>query len=92
MPERFISEAIIPVVATSDTARMAAGEPGLPSEFVWRGRTIQVQSVLRTWHDIGKCDHGSTDMYVRKHWYEVATTGMMASLINRSGMISVPLA
>ncbi len=45
--EHFISEAITPVVATSDTARMAAGEPGLPSEFVWRGRTIQVTAVRR---------------------------------------------
>ena len=47
MPERFVSEAISPVTGTADTARMAIGEPGLPSEFVWRGRTISVTSVLR---------------------------------------------
>ncbi len=85
MPERFVSEAIEPVVATSDTARMAAGEPGLPSEFVWRGRTIQVTAVLRTWRDLGKCDHGSTDMYVRKHWYEISTAsdGVMRIYFDR---------
>lgn len=74
MPERFVSEAIQPVVATFDTARMAVGEPGLPREFVWRGRTIKVSAVLRTWRETGKCRHGSPEMYVRKHWYEVATT------------------
>ena len=52
---------------------MAIGEPGLPREFVWRGRTITVQAVLRTWRETGKCRHGSPEMYVRKHWYEVVT-------------------
>lgn len=72
MPEQLISEALTPVVATSDTARMAAGEPGLPSEFLWRGRTIRITTVLRTWRETGKCHHGSPELYVRKHWYEVA--------------------
>lgn len=74
MSERFISEAIQPVIATFDTARMAAGEPGLPQEFAWRGRTFKVADVLRTWRDTGKCRHGSPELYVRKHWYEVVTT------------------
>jgi hypothetical protein len=73
MPERLISEALVPVVATSDTSRMAAGEPGLPREFVWRGRTIRITAVVRTWKETGKCHHGSPEHYVRKHWYEVAT-------------------
>ncbi len=73
MSERFVSEAIQPVTATYDTARMAAGEPGLPREFVWRGRSITVVKVLRTWRETGKCRHGSPELYVRKHWYEVAT-------------------
>ena len=73
MPEQFISEAIVPVVATCDTSRMAAGEPGLPREFVWRGRTIEVEAVLRTWRETGKCRHGSAELYARKHWFEVAT-------------------
>jgi len=74
MPERFVSEVIIPVVATCDTSRMAAGEPGLPREFVWRGQTVEIAAVLHTWRETGKCSHGSPELYVRKHWYEVVTT------------------
>jgi hypothetical protein len=74
MSERLISEAITPIVETCDTARMAAGEPGLPREFLWRGETIEIATVLRTWRETGKCRHGSPELYVRKHWYEVATT------------------
>lgn len=73
MGERFVDEAIIPVIATCDTSRMAAGEPGLPRQFVWRGRTVEVVSVLRSWRETGKCHHGSPELYVRKHWFEVAT-------------------
>jgi len=73
MPERFVSEALSPVAGTGDTARMAAGEPGLSSKFVRRGRTIIVTAVLWTWRETGRCHHGSPEMYVRKHWCEVAT-------------------
>jgi hypothetical protein len=52
---------------------MAIGEPGLPKKFIWRGRTICITDVLRTWRKTGKCRNGSPEMYVRKHWYEVAT-------------------
>lgn len=74
MSERFVSEAIQPVIATSDTARMALGEPGLPAEFAWRGRSIRVAEVLRSWRTTGPCRHGSPEKYVRKHWYELLTT------------------
>jgi len=74
MVEKFISESIKPVIATCDVSRMAIGEPGLPRKFVWRDRTIVITNVLRTWCDTGKCRHGSTEMYVRKHWYEIVTT------------------
>ena len=73
MSEQFISEPIKPLTETADTSRMAIGEPGLPKKFIWRGRTICVTAVLRTWRKTGKCRHGSPEMYVRKHWYEVAT-------------------
>lgn len=63
--KRFVSESMIPVAETSDTARMAVGEPGLPREFVWRGRTISIKAVLRTWRETGRCRHGSPEMYVR---------------------------
>lgn len=73
MRERFVDEAITPVAATFDTSHMALGEPGLPREFLWRGRIIEVAAVLRTWRETGKCRHGSAELYVRKHWFEVAT-------------------
>ncbi len=73
MSERFIGEDIKPVVATMDTSRMAAGEPGVPREFIWRGQTVEVLAVLRTWHETGPCSHGSPEQYVRKHWFEVST-------------------
>ena len=73
LPQRFIGEAVRPVAGTADTARMAVGEPGLPSEFVWRGRTVSIRAVLRSWRETGRCHHGSPEMYVRRHWYEVTT-------------------
>ena len=75
MPERFVSEVIRPVGAAWDTSRMALGEPGLPREFMWRGRTLKIAAVLRTWRETGKCRHGSGELYVRKHWFEVAAAG-----------------
>jgi Domain of unknown function (DUF6504) len=74
MTEHFISEALEPVVATANTALMADGGPGLPREFRWRGRTIEIAALLRGWRETGPCRHGSGEMYVRKHWFEVMTT------------------
>ena len=73
MGEEFISEALEPVAATFDASRMARGEPGLPKEFIWRGRHIRIVDVRRCWKETGPCRHGSSEQYVRKHWYEVVT-------------------
>jgi len=73
MRERFVDDAITPVADTADTERMASGEPGLPAEFAWRGRKIVVAGVVRSWRETGRCHHGSPEMYVRKHWYEIVT-------------------
>lgn len=82
--ERFVGEAITPVAGSFDSAAMASGEPGIPQAFVWRGRTVEVTAVLRRWHDTGPCSHGSGEMYVRKHWFEVATTaGIMKVYFDR---------
>jgi hypothetical protein len=35
--------------------------------------TETADAALRSWRETGKCRHGSPKMYVRKHWYEVAT-------------------
>ena len=71
--EQFVSEALKPVKSTCDTKRMAAGEPGLPRQFIWRGRTIHIVELRRSWKETGPCRNGSAEQYVRKHWYEVAT-------------------
>lgn len=71
--ERFVSEAVVPVAGTFDAGRMAAGEPGLPGAFRWRGRALEIATVLRSWRATGPCRHGSGELYVRKHWYEAVT-------------------
>lgn len=64
MPEGLISEAIKALTETADTSRMAIGEPGLPREFGWRGRTMTVRAVF-CWRETGKCHHGRQEMCVR---------------------------
>ena len=70
----FLSEPIRPVVSTADPRAMAMGGPGLPQEFEWRGEPLRIAAVLRTWRETGPCKHGSSESYVRKHWFEVQTT------------------
>jgi phosphoribosylglycinamide formyltransferase-1 len=74
MEQKFVSEPIKPVIATTDTTTMATGGPALPHEFTWRGKTLKIATILRTWHKTGPCTHGSGERYVRKHWFEVETT------------------
>ena len=74
MPGAFISEPILPVDASFDTAGMARGEPGLPRKFRWRKKEFLVAEVLEQWKDHGDCRHGSGERYVRKHGYRVRTS------------------
>ena len=57
-----------------DSEPMAAGGPGLPPAFAWRGQTLAIAGVRRVWRDTGFCRHGSKERYVRKHWFEVVAT------------------
>ena len=66
--ERLIGE----VIKMTPCPRELASR-GVPHRFVWRGRTMIVIALLRTWLETGKYRQGSHEMYVRKHWYEVAT-------------------
>ena len=75
MSEQFISEMMVPVTATMDTSRMAMGEPGLPREFIWRGKTVVVEMVLKAWRTTRPCRHGSGERYVGRHWYDVRVVG-----------------
>ncbi len=72
MPEEFISAVIRPVEGTIEPSA-SAGMPGLPREFEWGAQRLRIAHVLRTWKETGPCDHGSSDRYVRKHWFEVVT-------------------
>ena len=87
--ERFIGADLKPVIATCDTLRMAAGEPGLPREFIWRDQTITIVAVLRSWHETSRCSHGSSEQYVGKHWYEVETVahGRLKIYFDRHGRL-----
>jgi hypothetical protein len=81
MEQKFISESIKPVIETTDTDAMATGGPGLPYEFIWRGKPLGIANVIRTWHETGPCTHGSGERYVRKHWFEVETTSHLKAKI-----------
>jgi hypothetical protein len=69
----FIFESITPAIDRVDTKAMASGGPGLPPEFTWRGQRLRISTVLRAWRETGPCSHGSSESYVRKHWFEVET-------------------
>ena len=87
MTRHFVGEAIEADTATADTARMATGEPGLPTRFFRRGKPFTIVRVVRSWRETGPCHsglarrpvglrstaEGSGEQYVRKHWYEVVT-------------------
>jgi Family of unknown function (DUF6504) len=72
--EQFVSESLRPLLAEVDAGRIVAGEPMLPSAFVWRGVKYSVGEVLESWKETGPCAHGSGERYVRKHWYRIRTT------------------
>jgi hypothetical protein len=74
MQETFISEAIEPVEGSFDTRGMARGEPGLPARFLWRSKEYTVAQVLEQWKESGRCKSGSSEMYLRKHWFKIQCT------------------
>jgi len=71
---QFVSEQIRPVGGSFDTGRMVTGEPGLPQRFRWRKQDYEVARVVETWKATGPCHHGSSERYVRRHWFRVETT------------------
>lgn len=71
--EQFVSESVKPVEGTFASAAMARGEPGLPQRFTWRDTEYTVAEVLEVWKEDGPCRNGSPEMYLRKHWFRVAT-------------------
>ena len=73
MPNSFVSEPIVPVPGTFDTAGMSRGEPGVPRQFRWRRKLFTVAQHLESWRDHGDCRNGSGERYVRRHIYRVRT-------------------
>ena len=71
--EQFISEPIQPVEGTFDPMAMPRGEPGLPHQFTWRDEAYTVAEVLQNWKEDGPCKSGSSERYLRKHWFRITT-------------------
>ncbi len=74
LKEKFISEAIEPVGGEFDVAAMAAGLPGLPERFKWRGEELVIAEVIDTWKGTGPALERIKDRYLRKHWFHVRLT------------------
>lgn len=71
MTEEFIGEQLRPLAGSFDAAGMSHGQPGLPHRFTWRGRQYALAGVIRQWKTSGPCRHGSGEMYLRRHWFEI---------------------
>lgn len=74
MTDRFVGEPLTPLEVTFVSSSMAAGKPGLPERFTWKGGTFGVAEVLEEWKEAGDCRHGSGERYLRKHWFRIKTT------------------
>lgn len=70
----FVSESIIPVFDEGTSSAVAVGAPIVPSGFIWREEEYRIESVLETWKETGPCKHGSSERYLRKHWFRIRTT------------------
>jgi hypothetical protein len=66
----LISEAIVPAAGLFDAGPMAAGEPGLPQGFEWRGRTLAVRVCESRWKKYGPGDGGG-GVYLRRHYFRL---------------------
>ena len=70
----FVSESIAPVFDQGTGTSIGVGAPVIPSGFIWREKEYRIQSVLETWKESGACKSGSSERYLRKHWYRIRTT------------------
>jgi phosphoribosylglycinamide formyltransferase-1 len=74
MKDTFIGEALIPQDTSFSMSPMAAGKPGLPRSFSWKGKEFSVAEIVEEWKECGACRHGSGERYVRKHWFRIQTS------------------
>jgi len=71
--EQFVCEELTPEPGSFDAAGMARGEPGLPQRFTWRGVQYRVAGMIKQWKTSSPCRNGGSEMYLRRHWYQVLT-------------------
>lgn len=66
----FVSEPITPHEGTFDAKPMAAGLPGLPGGFDWRGESFQIVDRLEAWKQSAP-EGGRPDgeRYLRRHYF-----------------------
>lgn len=67
----FVGESITPLFHEGTGSSIAVGEPIVPSGFIWREKEYRIQSILETWKESGPCKSGSSERYLRKHWYRI---------------------
>ena len=68
---QFISESIFPGKGCFSAAAAAKGEPDFPGSFTWRDRKYEVLGLRESWKSTGRDLGGSTERYVRRHWFRV---------------------
>lgn len=71
--ERLISEPVSPSPGSFNAASMAAGEPGVPMSFTWRGSAYRVTRILGSRKNLRPCRNGSGEQYINKHFVTVET-------------------
>jgi len=70
----FISESMTPLFKGQSVQSHVPGEPVLPDGFMWREKEYWIESVLKAWKESGPCRSGASELYLRKHWYQVRMT------------------
>lgn len=71
---QFISESITPLFKGQTTRSYVPGEPVLPQGFMWRDKEYWIESVLLAWKESGRDRSGTSEIYLRKHWYRLRMT------------------
>ena len=73
--EEFVSEPITPQKGTFDAGAMAAGLPGLPRGFVWRGESCLIVAQLDAWkHSAAEGGRAGGERYLRRHYFRLRMT------------------
>jgi len=74
MTEEFIGDPLAPVRGQTNAHHATVGAPHLPGKFLWRGKEIVVDEVIEVWKENSPCKSGSSESYLRKHWFKIRAT------------------